>query len=1035
MQARKRCHTLSSSIRSLLYYPSLAALLCAGLIRPAAGAEDAAATNDDESRKVANAVKGLDAAPGLEATVFAAEPMLLSPTNIDVDHRGRVWVCEVVNYRHRNGSRPEGDRILILEDTNGDGAADNRKIFHQGRDIDSAMGICVLGNRVIVSASPNIFVFTDTDGDDKADTKELLFTKTGNAQHDHAAHAFVFGPDGKLYWNFGNEGKSIHDKDGNPVVDAAGNKVVDDGKPYREGMAFRCNLDGSELEVLGHNFRNNYELAVDSFGTVWQSDNDDDGNRGVRINYVMEFGNYGYKDEITGAGWRTPRTNFEADLPQQHWHLNDPGVVPNLLQTGNGSPTGILVYEGALLPEVYRNQIVHCDAGPNIVRAYSVTVDGAGYDAEPVDILHGARDQWFRPSDVCVAPDGSLIVADWYDPGVGGHRMGDIDRGRIFRIAPPGAKYEVPAINLESAHGAVEALKSPNPATRYLAWTALHNMGDAAEVALERVFSADQNTRFRARTLWLLGNMPKNGEIYVTIGLSDSEPDIRITALRLARQRKTNIIPIVEQLVNDPEPRVRRECAIALRHNPSGDMPRLWAELALKHDGRDRWYLEALGLSADKRWDDCLASWLATAGDNWKSAAGREIVWRSRAKRTPELLGQIISDPATPESELPRYFRAFDFLDDNAKQPVLEQLAYGGTDVSTARELFVACESLVRLAETDFKGVAERIRVLKDVLDQVRGTELFLQLVQKFNVTDRNAELVALAQERPDQSLGVQAIRILLSRNDIAGIEDGLKQQDVPLAAKTIQALGNSDAEAAVPMLWNIADDEDRALELRREAVRGLARFKQAAEALLDRAEANKLDSSLKEAAAAALHLAGWNDVKARAQKIFPPATGRNEKPLPPLAELAGKRGDAVRGRMLFHTTGTCAKCHIVDGLGREVGPNLSEIGDKLSRQACYESILYPSAGISHNYETYVAVLESGNVATGIVISRTPESVTLRAADAIDRTIRLSEVEELRKQEISLMPADLQKTLTEDELVDIVEFLTTLKKRLKPAAE
>jgi putative membrane-bound dehydrogenase-like protein len=166
-------------------------------------------------------VAGLDVARGLEATLFAAEPMLLSPTNIDVDHRGRVWVCEVVNYRHRNGSRPEGDRILILEDTNGDGVADTHKVFHQGRDIDSAMGICVLGNRVIVSASPNIFIFTDSDGDDKADKKELIFTKTGNPQHDHAAHAFVFGPDGKLYWNFGNEGKAVHDAQGKPVVDLA----------------------------------------------------------------------------------------------------------------------------------------------------------------------------------------------------------------------------------------------------------------------------------------------------------------------------------------------------------------------------------------------------------------------------------------------------------------------------------------------------------------------------------------------------------------------------------------------------------------------------------------------------------------------------------------------------------------------------------------------------------------------------------------------------------------------------------------------
>ena len=142
--------------------------------------------------------------------------------------------------RHRAGTRPAGDRILILEDTDGDGRADKSTVFYQGRDIDSAMGICVLGNRVIVTASPNVFVFTDTDGDGKADKKEVLFTKTGSPQHDHSAHTFLFGPDGRLYWNFGNQGNSVHDYNGKPVVDIFGRTVVDGGHPYHGGMAFRC---------------------------------------------------------------------------------------------------------------------------------------------------------------------------------------------------------------------------------------------------------------------------------------------------------------------------------------------------------------------------------------------------------------------------------------------------------------------------------------------------------------------------------------------------------------------------------------------------------------------------------------------------------------------------------------------------------------------------------------------------------------------------------------------------------------------------
>ena len=252
-------------------------------------------------------VKALKTPEGLEVGLFASEPMVRNPANLDVDSRGRVWVTEGVNYRlfQKWGKlRPEGDRIVILEDTDRDGAADKETTFYQGNDVNTALGICVLGDRIIVSCSPNVLVFTDANGDDKPDgPPSKLFTGIKGVDHDHGVHAVVPGPDGKLYFNMGNDGREIRRGDGSPITDLAGNVVTSGGKPYRQGLVFRCNPDGSEFEVLGHNFRNNYEVAVDSFGTMWQSDNDDDGNRGVRINYGMDFGNSGFVDEMTKA-WR-----------------------------------------------------------------------------------------------------------------------------------------------------------------------------------------------------------------------------------------------------------------------------------------------------------------------------------------------------------------------------------------------------------------------------------------------------------------------------------------------------------------------------------------------------------------------------------------------------------------------------------------------------------------------------------------------------------------------------------------------------------
>ena len=614
-------------------------------------------------------LEALDVHDGLQAQLFAHEPMISNPSNVDIDHRGRAWVCEIVNYRRHKNKRAEGDRIVILEDSNGDGVADKSTVFYQGRDIDSPHGICVLptpsgkGTKAIVSTGANVYILTDVDGDDKADKKETFFTGISGTQHDHGIHAFVFGPDGKLYFNFGNNGRQIKDRNGKPIIDMAGNEVTANRKPYQQGMVFRCNLDGSEFETLGWNFRNNWMATVDSFGTIWQSDNDDDGNRGVRINYVMEFGNYGYRDEMNGRGWKEKRTGMNPNLPWKHWYQNDPGVVPNLLHTGAGSPTGIIVYEGELLPKVFHNQVIHTDAGPNVCRAYPRKDDGAGYSAEMLPILTGARDRWFRPSDVTVLPDGSLLVADWYDPGVGGHNAGDTEKGRLFRVTPKGHKgYKVPKVDVSTPEGAVEALKSPVYATRYMAWQALHKMGGKATGALTKIWNSS-NQVYRARALWLLGKQKGKGSQYVDAAISDSNSDIRIVGLRLARQLKdVDTISVAAKLQQDKSPQVRREVAIAIRHSTNSRATAIWATLAAQNKGDDRWYTEAVGLAADKNEDRFFAAYLKKVGANgWNTAGGRQVVWRSRSKLALPLLAKILLDKKTPADTKDRFMRSFDF--------------------------------------------------------------------------------------------------------------------------------------------------------------------------------------------------------------------------------------------------------------------------------------------------------------------------------------------------------------------------------------
>ncbi len=975
---------------------------------------------DEEKRLSKNALAGLEVADGLQALLFASEPMMGNPTNIDIDSKGRVWVCEAFNYRPQlnpgNPTREAGDRILILEDKDGDGEADTAKVFYQGTDINAALGIAVLGNKVIVSCSPNVFLFTDTNGDDIADTKEVLFTHVGGEQHDHAVHAFTFGPDGKLYFNFGNAGEQLMDKNGKIIIDKDGNEVTNKGKPYRQGMVFRMNEDGSDFEVLAHNFRNNYEACVDAYGTIWQSDNDDDGNQSTRINYVMEFGNYGYTDEMTGAGWRARRTNMETEIPKRHWHQSDPGSIPNLLPTGAGSPAGMCFYEGTLLPAVFQNQMIHCEAGNNIVRAYPVEKEGAGYKARIEPILEGVRDQWFRPVDVCTAPDGSIFVADWYDPGVGGHQMVDMNRGRIFRIAPSVKDYKIPALDLSSADGAAEALKNPNGATRYLAWKKLKSLGAQAEPALQKMW-ASENPVYRARALWLLARIPGKEDTYIQKALDDKNPDIRITGIRAAREIKPDIIPYIKKLTNDTDPQVRRELAIALHHNKSPEAPGLWAQLAMLYDGNDRWYLEALGIGADKQWDSFLDAYKNKAGEKINDKPGRDIVWRSRTGISLPLLAKNIEDNAISDSERLKYFRAFDFIDAPAKEDVLLGLLnYQGPN---QQEIYF--NTLNELTPSALSTSSKMRSVITETLDSIKGTQDFVTLLGKYKLKNYNNDLLQITLAMPDSSLGREAANLLVNSGGSAILKNAIKSNDSVTAVAALKALASTGSNEGIQMVESIIKDPDVNLQLREKAVKMLASGWNESEKLLDMVKAGQLPKELKSTAAIALSATYRKDIRQEALKYLQVSEVAGGKPLPTINELAKLNGDVTSGKQVF--SATCSSCHKIDNEGENVGPALSKIGSKLTKDALYIAIIHPDEGISFGYEGYVFKMKDNNVVAGIITSETEDAVEIVMQGGIKKKLEKSSIASRTEMKNSLMPATLYQTLTQQQLVDLVEYL------------
>ena len=260
-------------------------------------------------------------------------------------------------------------------------------------------------------------------------------------------------------------------------------------------------------------------------------------------------------------------------------------------------------------------------------------------------------------------------------------------------------------------------------------------------------------------------------------------------------------------------------------------------------------------------------------------------------------------------------------------------------------------------------------------------------------------------------------------------LQETLQGTNTARASKTAEALGNAGEREATRFLLPLVTEPKRDLAVRKQAVRSLAQTSEGARAVLKPAREDRLGDDLKFTASSELNRARWPEVKAEAARLLPLPAGQNAQPLPPLAELLSMKGDPARGAHVYSVQGVgCANCHQVKGQGVDFGPNLSEIGSKLGKDALYEAILDPSAGVSFGYEAWQIELKSGDEAYGLIVSETADEIAIKAASGIVTRYPKSEIRAREQMKLSIMPAGLQQTMTTQDLVDLVEYLASLKK-------
>ena len=340
----------------------------------------------------------------------------------------------------------------------------------------------------------------------------------------------------------------------------------------------------------------------------------------------------------------------------------------------------------------------------------------------------------------------------------------------------------------------------------------------------------------------------------------------------------------------------------------------------------------------------------------------------------------------------------------------------------------LAVEALSRLENIDLSANPKLQEAVDRVLGQVRGTPDFVRLVKKFQLKDQASGLLEMAQARGGDETGGEAARLLLSDGQRASIEQALSGTNVTAVTRLVEALGGAGDGRAVALLTPLLSSKSRDIAVRKQIVKALARYHDGASELVKLATEDKLGNDLVFVARSELSGVRWPEIKSAAAKALPaPQTGGSE-PLPPMAELIQRKGDAAHGKELFALKATCASCHQVNGQGVNFGPDLTQVGTKLGKDALYESILEPSAGIAFGYEAWLLTLKTDDEVFGLIASETETEITLKAPGGVLSSYRKSDVVKRDKQALSVMPAGLQALLNTRELVDLVEYLSSLKK-------
>ncbi|MGI9551185.1 MAG: c-type cytochrome [Aurantibacter sp.] len=552
----------------------------------------------------------------------------------------------------------------------------------------------------------------------------------------------------------------------------------------------------------------------------------------------------------------------------------------------------------------------------------------------------------------------------------------------------------------------------------FQSWQKLNSMGVEAQPYLEKIMGNGGSAK--ARALWLGAKIPNKASGYIKTALTDADPKIRMQGLRMARYLdRENLEEHIALVVNDESIQVRREAAVALRHIGTPKAAELWAVLANQHFDTNRWYLEALGIGSDKYPDKYFEAWKKSVDDDWTNPAGKEIVWRVHAEASVPMLLSMIKDENVDATKLASYFRALSFK----KHPRKNEWVAGLLNEKHPFEKDINALAIGQLDAGFVNSSQRNVRMVKNILPQIEGTPEWLFALKNLKLLDQaDALFRVVSNSAIAEDLRKEAASLLFRSNGADRIASSL-ESDSPDVHKMelVGLLGNINDSLAVDLLLKSLTKEDLSFPLKRKSIEALGNTWDGQHRLYDLLKEGKLAEEYKTTAVLRL-MNSWDvEIKQNAPKFI---EGSSKETID-IDALVERQGNRERGKEIYGTY--CASCHVVGSSGTEFGPALSDIGNKLSKRFLYTNITQPSSGISFGYEGYSVKMKDGKTYTGYILSRTEDELTIKMMGGTQTRIDLAEMDNLEAMENSLMTEGLHKVMTEEDLIDLVEYLGTLR--------